>query len=434
MFEFDDTHLAIQDAIRGFCRREIEPLVPRIESGERSPYPVLRKFADTFGLDALLGSSLRKKVQHLREGGSVGVEARDGDAHAWGGDPAVSALVSKELARVSPGLALCLMSNFGCGSTIAAKGDADLIERCAIPVFTLEKVGCWALTEPGSGSDAFALKTSVRIEGDEAIIDGSKTFISNAPAAHVFLIYARLETAGGDRRDKRHVFPVVVERGTPGLSTGTPMKKLGMHATPTGEVFLERCRVPRSHLLGDPERPARTLAERTLAIERAAVVAMCLGVIERCLEDSIAFAMDRQQFGKPIAAFQLIQQKLARMYVLYENVRNLTFKLIWLQREQKGSERELSAAKWYATEAAVEAALEAVQVLGGSGYMQEHAPERLFRDIKLWTVAAGTSEIQTLTIAKDLLRERGFAIDLSGGHRDERRAGSAGSEAVGNPR
>jgi hypothetical protein len=198
------------------------------------------------------------------------------------------------------------------------------------------------------------------------------------------------------------------------------MKKLGMHATPTGEVFLEDCRVPRSHLLGDPERPARDLAEQTLASERGVVVAMCLGVIERCLDDSIAFAMDRRQFGKPIAAFQLIQQKLARMYVAGENVRNLMLKLIWLQRERKGSEREVSAAKWYATEAAAEVALEAMQLMGGSGYMQEYAPERLFRDIKLWTIAAGTSEIQTLTIAKDLLRERGFAIDLAGGHSDKR--------------
>jgi alkylation response protein AidB-like acyl-CoA dehydrogenase len=124
------------------------------------------------------------------------------------------------------------------------------------------------------------------------------------------------------------------------------------------------------------------------------------------------------QFGKPIAAFQLIQQKLARMCVAHENVRNLVFKLIWLQRAGTATEREVSAAKWYATEAAVDVAREAVQLMGGAGYVRGHAPERLLRDMMLWTIGGGTSEIQQLTIAKDLLRRHGFAIDLAGGYRD----------------
>jgi alkylation response protein AidB-like acyl-CoA dehydrogenase len=194
---------------------------------------------------------------------------------------------------------------------------------------------------------------------------------------------------------------------------------MGMHASPTGEIFLDEVRVPRSHLLGDPEAPARDAAEQTLATERAAIVAMCLGVIERCLDDSVAYATERIQFGRPIAAFQLIQQKLARMCVAHENVSNLVYKLIWLQRNGSGSEREVSAAKWYATEAACEVALDAVQLMGGAGYTREHAPERLFRDMKLWTIGGGTSEIQQLTIAKDLLRSHGFTIDLAGGYGDD---------------
>ena len=145
---------------------------------------------------------------------------------------------------------------------------------------------------------------------------------------------------------------------------------------------------------------------------------MCLGVIERCLDDSVAYATTRIQFGRPIAAFQLIQQKLARMCVAHENVGNLVYKLIWLQQNGSGSEREMSAAKWYATEAACDVALDAVQLMGGAGYTREHAPERLFRDMKLWTIGGGTSEIQQLTIAKDLLRSRGFNIDLAGGYGD----------------
>ncbi len=417
MFEFNETQLAIQAAMRQFCERELAPLVPKLETGELSAFPILRKLSETFGLRDMISEPLRRRAERLRRGES----AEEGSARSDVGnplsDPALAAIFAKEIARVSPGVCLCVAANIGAGSTIAAKGGPDLIERWAIPVLALENVACWGLTEPGSGSDAFAMKTTVRIEGDAVLLRGSKTFISNAPVADVFVIYARLDDGRGDRADKRRIFPVVVERGVPGLSTGPAMKKMGMHAAPTGEIFLDDCRLPRDHLLGDPDRAARDVAEATIDTERAAIVAMCLGVIERCLEESVSFAINREQFGKPIAAFQLIQEKLARMYVAYENVRNLMFKVIWLQQRGKTTEREISAAKWYATESAAAVALEAMQLMGGAGYMQEYAPERLFRDIKLWTIGGGTNEIQTLTIAKDLLQQRGFHIDLGGGYR-----------------
>jgi alkylation response protein AidB-like acyl-CoA dehydrogenase len=416
MFAFDDTQRAIADALRQYCDREIAPVVPQLESGAVSPYDVMRRLSDAFQLDELLGKALRKKVEGLRAGGSRPEGPRD---RAPLGDPALAAIFAMELARVSPGLCLCVAANMGCGATIAAAGDGDLIERCGIPVLTLRKVGCWALTEPGSGSDAFAMRTTVRLDDASAVLSGSKTFISNAPAADVFLVYARLDDGGArDRRDKQRIFPVVVERGTPGLTTGPPLDKVGMHASPTGEIFFDDVRVPRSHMLGDPSRPAREVAEETLVSERAMIVAMCLGAIERCLDDSVAYALGRVQFGKPIAAFQLIQQKLARMCVAHENVRNLMFKLVWLQQTGAASEREVSVAKWYATEAAVEVAREAVQLMGGAGYVRGHAAERLLRDMMLWTIGGGTSEIQQLTIAKDLLRRHGFAVDLAGGYRD----------------
>jgi hypothetical protein len=409
MFELEETHRAVAQMLRQYCEREIEPQIAAIESGEVSPYDVMRTLADTFQMADMVARPLRKKVDRLRSG-----EPGKGTGGASGlGDPALNAVFAMELARVSPGLCLCVAANMGAGTTIAARGDADLIERCAIPVLTLQKVGCWALTEPGSGSDAFAMKTTLRIEGDTVVLDGSKTFISNAPAADVFLIYARHDS--GDGADKRRIFPVVVERGTDGLTTGPAMDKLGMHASPTGEIFLDDVRVPRSHLLGDPEAPAREVAEETLASERAAVVAMCLGVIERCLDDCVRFAVDREQFGKPIGAFQLTQQTLARMYVARQNVKNLMLELVWMQKEGRASKRAVCAAKWYASEAACEVALDAIQLLGGAGYVRGLAPERLFRDIKLWTIGGGTSEIQQLNIAKDLLRERGLEIDLSGG-------------------
>ncbi len=426
MFEFDETHRAIGEAIRKYCDQEIEPLVAQIESGEVSAFEVMRKLSDAFGMEEMVAAPLRKKIERLRNAGAHGAQRRSSDETDSGGvdNPELSVILARELARVSPGLCLCVTANLGCGATIAARGDAELIERCAIPVMTLQKVGCWALTEPDCGSDAFAMRTTVRLDGDEVVINGSKMFISNAPAADVFLIYARLadqNVTTGDKRDKRRIFPIVVERGCKGLACGPPMEKMGMHASPTSEVFLDEVRVPRNHLLGDPDHPAREAAEDTLASERAAIAAMCWGVIERCLDDAISYAIERRQFGKPIAAFQLIQQKLARMWVAHENVRNLVFKLIWMQKSGRITEREVSAAKWYATESACAVALEAVQLMGGAGYTREHAPERLFRDMKLWTIGGGTSEIQQLTIAKDLLRNRGFFIDLAGGYGNDRK-------------
>jgi len=396
--EFDETQRAMEDVVRDFCQREIEPCIGKLESGELSPFAIMRKMSDALDLEGLISSGAM-------------------------GDPAVVAILAKELARVSPGFCLAVISNLGCGATIVTRGTPELVARCGLPVLALKKVGCWALTEPESGSDAFALKTTVRLEGDEIVLNGSKAFSSNAPAAEVMLIYARL--AGGDRSDKSRIFPVVVERGTPGLETGPPLEKFGMHASPTGDIYLDDVRVPRENLLGDPDQPARIAAEKTLASERIVIVAMCLGVIERCLDEALAHAIERTQFNKPIAAFQLTQQKFARMYVAQENVRNSMFSLIRAQETGKLSERLVSAAKWYATESAASAALDAMQIMGGAGYLREHAPERLFRDIKLWTIGGGTSEIQQLTIAKELLRERGLAIDLAGGYRD------VGTDAAG---
>jgi len=394
--EFDETHQAMEAVIRDFCNREIEPRIPELEAGSFSPFKLMRQMSDALDMEGLITS------------GAIA-------------DPAVPAIIAKELARVSPGYALSVISNFGCGATILTRGSGALIERCGMPVLSLKRVGCWALTEPESGSDAFALKTTARIDGDEVVLNGSKAFSSNAPEAEVLLIYARL--TGGDPRDKRRIYPVVVERGTAGLTTGPPLKKFGMHASPTGDIFLDDVRVPRENLLGDPDRPARAAAEQTLSGERVVIVAMCLGVIERSLDEALQHATQRIQFGKPIAAFQLTQQKLGRMYVALENVRNSMFELIRAQKDGDLTERKVSAAKWYATEEAASAALDAMQIMGGAGYLREHAPERLFRDIKLWTVGGGTNEIQQLTIAKDLLRQHGFEIDLAGGYRVDGREG-----------
>jgi alkylation response protein AidB-like acyl-CoA dehydrogenase len=206
--------------------------------------------------------------------------------------------------------------------------------------------------------------------------------------------------------EDRRVLTFVVEKGTPGLEQSKPLRKMGLHSSPTGELALRDVRVPAENLLGEdePAKESRSGARATFSIERAGVAAMALGIVERCLELSLRYARERVQFGRPIGEFQLIQDKLARMEVARMNLENLVFRTI----EMAGAGRaptlaEASAMKLYAARAAMEVALEAVQVHGGNGYMAEYQVEQLCRDAKVLQIYAGTDEIQISAIARDLL-------------------------------
>jgi len=309
----------------------------------------------------------------------------------------------KEICRVSPGFGMVLLATLGCGMAILSRGSADLIERFALPVLRFEKIGAWALTEPGAGSDAFGgMRTTAVVDGDDLVVNGQKTFISNAPYAEVFAIYARIDTGASTRL----IRPVVVERGTAGLATGPPMRKMGMHDSPTGEIFLHDCRVPKAHVVGTLEASGAArggAALDTLNLERSVMPAMCLGIIERCVEASVAYAKTREQFGRPIAEFQAIAFKLARMELALENARNLVFKLAWAQRRGRLDARLASIAKLYCAEEAVRVALDAVQIHGGAGYMADLPLEKLMRDAKMFEIGGGTNEIQLQTIARAIL-------------------------------
>lgn len=257
----------------------------------------------------------------------------------------------------------------------------------------------------GAGSDAFGgMRTVARVDGDFYVLSGEKTFITNAPYADIFVVYAKIDR-GGDLR-QRPMRAFLIERGAEGLETSKPMEKMGMHASPTGQVFLDEVRVHRSQLLGEVERTeAREQARDVFHGERTGMVPMTLGIIERCLEESLRYAKERVQFGRPIAEFQLIQEKLARMFVARANVRNLFFKLLNSHKDgARMTMAEASACKLYSARVATEVAMEAVQLMGGNGYMQEFTVERLARDAKLLQIGGGTDEIQIVTIARELLR------------------------------
>ena len=422
MFELSEGAKTIEKVVRDFCKREIEPYNEAIENGEVMAYDIAKKFFKELGLIEFTKERIKKIIEKKRRAEELGEKAPDvrkelrSEGFMGGGDPIVGFVVGKELCRASPSFALTLGAHLGlCGNTILSKGTSDQVEKYALPIFTFEKQGCWALTEHGAGSDAFALKTIAKPDGDYYILNGSKMFITNAPYADIFVIWAKIEREG-IKFDKRAIFPFVVEKGTAGLTVSKPLKKMGMCGSPTGEIFLDDVRVHKDQLLGKKEERARESAKETLASEREGAPAMAWGIIERCIDDCIEFACTRKQFGKYLIEFQLIQEKIAKMYMHLENVRNLAFKQAWAIKEGKSKEQDFTIAKYYSSWAAFEVASEAVQLMGGYGYMKEYHVERLLRDAKLIGIGGGTQEIQLLNCCKALIQERkGWRLSLAGG-------------------
>jgi hypothetical protein len=292
---------------------------------------------------------------------------------------------------------------------ILKRGTAEQQERWALDLVTLRKVGSWALTEPDSGSDAFgSMLSTAQQDGDGFVLNGTKTFITNGPYADTIVFICKLVSGATPGSGRDPVVSFVLDRGMPGLEQTPPLRKMGMHSSPTGQLFLSDVRAEPERLLGGMAArsggSARAGAQATFASERASVAAMALGIIEACLEMSVSYARSRTQFGKPIAEFQLIQDKLARMEVSRLNVQNMVFRYIeHLTSGVPISFGEACAMKLYSARAAVDVAMEAVQLFGGNGYMSEFRVEQLARDAKVLQIYAGTDEMQVIGVAKDLI-------------------------------
>jgi alkylation response protein AidB-like acyl-CoA dehydrogenase len=358
-------------------------------------------------MDAMARDRFQKQIARERAA-LAGERTTDGRAERGGGDGGALTLIPIiELCRVCPGMVTAMGVSMGLtASAIMAKGTTAQKERWALDLLTMDKIGAWAITEPGSGSDAFGgMRSTARRDGDHYVLNGSKTFITNGPYADTTVFICKLDE--GNPPEERKILSFVLDRGMPGFVQSQPLRKMGMHSSPTGELFLDDVRVGRDRLIGETEDvPAggREGAKATFQQERAGVAAMALGIIEECLELSVQYAKDRVQFGKPIGQFQLIQDKLARMEVARLNVQNLVFRTIELGAAGRTmSLAEASAMKLYSARAAMEVALEAVQLFGGNGYMAEFRVEQLARDAKVLQIYAGTDEIQITHIARDLL-------------------------------
>lgn len=412
MFEWSDEHRMMIDAVRQFIDKEVVPHRTELEHGDLPPYDLLRKLFSTFGIDgaARASSERRFDLEEAALADPAGTDTTDtsGASTSGSSDPAMSLIPTIELCRHCPGMVTALGVSVGLtAAAISAKGTLAQKRRWVPDLASLTTIGAWAITEPGSGSDAFgSMRSTARRDGDEYILNGSKTFITNGPYADVIVFIAKLDE--GNPPAERKVLSFVVEKGTPGLEQSKPLRKMGMHSSPTGQLFLDDVRVGRDHLIGETEEPeggGRSGAKTTFAQERAGVAAMALGIIESCLESSITYAKDRVQFGEPIGTFQLIQDKLARMEVARLNVSNLVYRYIEMSvAGQSLTLAEASAMKLYSARAASEVAMEAVQLFGGNGYMANFGVEQLARDAKVLQIYAGTDEIQITHIAKDLLR------------------------------
>src|SRR4051794_26103079 len=323
MYEWSDEHLMVRDAVRSFVEAEIKPNLEELEHGDTPPYDVLRKLFSTFGMDAMARDQFKRQIEREKAG-----EPRPprGEGGAGMGMMMIPII---ELCRYCPGMVTAMGVSVGLtAAAIMSRGTTAQKERWGGELLTLEKIGAWAITEPNSGSDAFGgMRSTARRDGEEYILNGSKTFITNGPYADTIVFICKLDE--GNPPEERKILSFVLDSGMPGLEQSKPVRKMGLHSSPTGELFLADVRVGRDRLLGETEDvPYREGAKDTFSMERTGVAAMALGIVEQCLELSLEYARTRIQFGKPIGEFQLIQEKLAKMEVARLNITNPVFRHI----------------------------------------------------------------------------------------------------------
>jgi alkylation response protein AidB-like acyl-CoA dehydrogenase len=407
MIEWNEMHQQIRDMFRRFVEAEVKPHLEEMEHGSLPPYEILRKMVNAFGIADMARARFAREKDRDPSREAHSDKPREPKPSAERGmEVAMQMIPIIELCRYSPGMVTALGVSMGLTSAaIMSRGTPRQKERWALPLMTLEKIGAWAITEPGSGSDAFGgMKSTCKRDGDHYVLNGSKTFITNGPYADTIVFICKLDDGSTPPKDRK-VLSFILDKGTPGLEQSKPLRKMGLHSSPTGELFLDNVRVDKERLIGETEDlPARSGAKDTFTMERTGVAAMALGIVERCLQLSVEYAKTRVQFGKPIGEFQLIQLKLAKMEVARMNIQNLVFRQIELATAGKSmSLAEASACKLYSAQAAMDVCLEAVQLHGGNGYMAEYHVEQLCRDAKVLQIYGGTDEIQISQIARNLL-------------------------------
>lgn len=379
-FALTENQKMIAETVRNFAARELPfNLVMKYDEEQYFPIELVRKVGEL----GLMG------IIFPEEYGGAG----------FGYLEYVTAI--EELAKVDPSLALTVAAHNSLGTNHLFQFGSEELKRKFIPKLASgEMLAAWALTEPNSGSDAAGMLTTAVQDGDYWVLNGTKNFITNSHSADVCVVMAITDREKGNHG----ISAFLVEKGTPGFSPSKKENKLGMRASETGQLAFDNCRIPYHHLLGNLNEGFKQ-AMMILDGGRISIAALSLGIAEGALEASLKYAKERKQFGKPIADFQAIQFKLADMATEIEAAKLLTFRAAALKDEGKTTTMESSMAKLYASEVAVRVCNEAVQIFGGYGFIKEFPAERFYRDVKLCTIGEGTSEIQRLVIARQLMKK-----------------------------
>jgi isovaleryl-CoA dehydrogenase len=385
LFDLTEEHKEILAAADRFARAELYPLSGRMDNEEWWPPDAMRKV----GKAGFLGVTIPPEL------GGVG------------SDLFTSGLVLQAFARWNHAFALSWVAHENlCLYNLSRHANEEQKDRFVRGLCTGELIGALALTEPGAGSDALgSMRTTARKDGDDYVLNGSKLYITNGPVADVLLVYAKSDLSRGTRG----ISAFVVEKNMPGFRVAQKLVKMGFRGSQTAELVFEECRVPAKNRVGE-ENLGVAIVMSGLDVERAMISPICLGVAERALQLSLEFARTREQFGKPIASFQMVQDMLAQMYVHVETMRTFTYRVLQAANDLEAGEagrgeiHALTAASvLYAAETMNKVVDTAVQVHGGAGYIWETEINRLFRATKLLEIGAGTSEVRKLIISKEIL-------------------------------
>lgn len=378
-FQLSDDQKAIRQMARDFAENELKERAHHYDQTKEFVHDLVPKLAEL----GLMGMGIPEEYE--------GAEL----------DLVSQVLVMEEVARHCGSTALTLASHNGLGAKHIVNFGSDEQKKKYLPdIATAKKLSAWALTEPGSGSDASGMKTTAVEEGEHFVLNGSKAFITQGSVGDVYVVLA----STNPEKKQKGISAFVVEKGTPGFAQGKPEDKLGCRGSDTSTLSFDNCKIPRENLLGERDMGfIDTL--KILDGGRVIIGAMALGLGRGALEESIRYAKEREQFGKPIADFQAIQWKLANMATELEAARLLLYKAASKSDAGDKFNTEASMAKLFASEAALKACDEAIQIHGGYGYIKEYPVERYWRDARICTIGEGTSEVQRLIISRNLLRE-----------------------------
>lgn len=378
-FDLTEDQRAVREMVREFAESEIRPIAAKIDETHEFPFATTKKMAEL----GLLGMFVP-------------------DAYGGAGMDYVSyVLAIEELSRVcaSHGVIASVNNSLVC-YPLNTYGNEAQKKKYLTPLAKGEWLGAYCLTEPNAGSNAANQQTTAVLDGDHFVLNGTKLFVTNAGPSDILIVYAATDRALGSKG----ISAFIVEATTPGVNKGKKEHKLGIHASDTREIAFVNARVPRENLLGELNK-GYTVALATLGGGRIGIAAQALGIAQAALEASVKYAGERQQFDRPIGEFDAIREMLANSAIEVDTARLLVYQAAWLRDHDRPHVKEASLAKWHASEAATRTANWAIQVHGGYGYLTEFTVERLWRDARICEIYEGTSEVQKMVVAGQVLKE-----------------------------